>query len=64
MQGGCIIRANFLDDIKKAYTRDPALTNLLMDPFFAKAAADNQESWRRVIIQVKLSRQCTRHLPS
>ena len=52
MQGGCIIRANFLDDIKKAYGRDPALTNLLMDPFFAKAAAERQESWRRVIIQV------------
>ncbi len=51
MQGGCIIRANFLDEIKQAYERNPALENLLMDEYFAKKLADHQESWRRVIKQ-------------
>ena len=53
VQGGCIIRANFLDDIKKAYERDAALANLLMDPYFATAVAEDQAAWRRVIVQVK-----------
>jgi 6-phosphogluconate dehydrogenase len=35
-QGGCIIRAGFLDRIKQAYLRDAALPNLLVDPAFAK----------------------------
>ena len=52
LQGGCIIRAKFLDDIKQAYQRDPALENLLMDPFFAENLAERQESWRRVVSQV------------
>ena len=33
-RGGCIIRSAFLGDIKKAFDRDPALVNLLLDPFF------------------------------
>ncbi|OVA15211.1 6-phosphogluconate dehydrogenase [Macleaya cordata] len=33
---GCIIRAIFLDRIKKAYDRNPDLANLLLDPEFAK----------------------------
>jgi 6-phosphogluconate dehydrogenase len=36
MQGGCIIRAGFLDRIKQAYQRDPNLPSLLVDPPFAK----------------------------
>lgn len=31
---GCIIRSQFLNDIKKAYERNPALPNLLFDDFF------------------------------
>jgi 6-phosphogluconate dehydrogenase len=36
LQGGCIIRAGFLDRIKQAYQRDPNLPSLLVDPPFAK----------------------------
>lgn len=35
-RGGCIIRSVFLGDIKKAFDKDPNLSNLLMDPFFAQ----------------------------
>ena len=50
-QGGCIIRANFLDEIKQAYERDPALENLLMDEYFAKKITESQTSWRTVVKQ-------------
>ncbi|OAY84320.1 6-phosphogluconate dehydrogenase, decarboxylating 1 [Ananas comosus] len=48
-KGGCIIRAIFLDRIKKAYDRNPELSNLLMDPEFAKEIMDRQSAWRRVV---------------
>ncbi|OIW07279.1 hypothetical protein TanjilG_08394 [Lupinus angustifolius] len=48
-KGGCIIRAIFLDRIKKAYDRNPGLANLLVDPEFAKEIIDRQSAWRRVV---------------
>ncbi|XP_042474739.1 6-phosphogluconate dehydrogenase, decarboxylating 2 isoform X1 [Zingiber officinale] len=48
-KGGCIIRAIFLDRIKKAYDRNPELYNLLVDPEFAKEILDRQSAWRRVV---------------
>lgn len=48
-KGGCIIRAIFLDRIKKAYDRNPELSNLLVDPEFAKEILDRQGAWRRVV---------------
>ncbi|KAJ7974234.1 6-phosphogluconate dehydrogenase, decarboxylating [Quillaja saponaria] len=48
-KGGCIIRAVFLDRIKKAYDRNPELANLLVDPEFAKEIIDRQSAWRRVV---------------
>lgn len=49
-RGGCIIRAQFLDTIKDAFTEDPNLENLLLHPYFSKAVLDAQDNWRRVII--------------
>jgi len=48
-RGGCIIRSVFLGKIKKAFDKNPQLTNLLIDPFFKKAVTKSQFSWRRVI---------------
>uniref|UniRef100_A0A6N2LUE8 6-phosphogluconate dehydrogenase, decarboxylating n=1 Tax=Salix viminalis TaxID=40686 RepID=A0A6N2LUE8_SALVM len=48
-KGGCIIRAVFLDRIKKAYDRNPNLPNLLVDPEFAKEIVERQSAWRRVV---------------
>jgi 6-phosphogluconate dehydrogenase len=48
-QGGCIIRARFLDRIKAAFDADPGLANLLLAPYFRQAAADAQGSWRKVV---------------
>jgi 6-phosphogluconate dehydrogenase len=48
-RGGCIIRSVFLGKIKKAFDKNPGLVNLLMDPFFTKAAKRAQSSWRKVV---------------
>lgn len=48
-KGGCIIRAQFLDDIKKAYDADAKLASLLIDPKFAGELKDREAAWRRVL---------------
>ncbi|KAH8395944.1 hypothetical protein KR222_002233, partial [Zaprionus bogoriensis] len=48
-RGGCIIRSVFLGNIKEAYTRQPTLSNLLLDDFFKRAIESGQESWRNVV---------------
>ncbi len=49
-RGGCIIRARFLDRIREAYDADPALSSLLVAPYFAQAVQDGVDSWRRVVV--------------
>ncbi|XP_078174989.1 6-phosphogluconate dehydrogenase, decarboxylating 1, chloroplastic-like [Carex rostrata] len=48
-KGGCIIRARFLDRIKKAYGRNPDLANLIVDEEFAREMVQRQAAWRRVV---------------
>jgi 6-phosphogluconate dehydrogenase len=48
-RGGCIIRAEFLNDIRNAYTTDPKLPTLLTDNTFAAQVAGAQDSWRNVV---------------
>ena len=45
-RGGCIIRAKFLNRIIEAYERDPALHNLLLDPYFTDIIRKTQHNWR------------------
>ncbi|WP_053377171.1 NADP-dependent phosphogluconate dehydrogenase [Paenibacillus sp. FJAT-27812] len=48
-RGGCIIRAAFLQNIKDAYDRDPALRNLFLDDYFKGIVENYQDAWRDVI---------------
>jgi 6-phosphogluconate dehydrogenase len=48
-RGGCIIRARFLQKITEAYTRNPGLTNLLLDPYFNDQIKLGQSNWRKVV---------------
>ena len=48
-RGGCIIRAAFLQKITEAYTLNPTLANLLLDPFFKAEIDAAQANWRQVI---------------
>ncbi len=47
-RGGCIIRSAFLGKIKEAFDRNPNLTNLMLDPYFATEIERAQAGWRRV----------------
>ena len=48
-RGGCIIRAQFLVNIKQAYENNPDLPNLLLDNYFKDAIENSQSAWRKVI---------------
>jgi len=48
-RAGCIIRADFLDDITKVFKANPNLSNLLMADKFKDAIVKSQASWRRVV---------------
>lgn len=48
-RGGCIIRSVFLGKIKEAFDRNPNLTNLLVDPYFAAELEKAQAGWRRAV---------------
>ncbi len=48
-RGGCIIRAEFLNDIRAAFDENPNLSNLLVAPFFKEAVMQREASLRRVI---------------
>ena len=48
-RGGCIIRSVFLDNIKQAFDRDCALSNLLLAPYFCEQIDAAQPGWRRVV---------------
>ncbi|MGD1822914.1 MAG: decarboxylating NADP(+)-dependent phosphogluconate dehydrogenase [Pleomorphochaeta sp.] len=48
-RGGCIIRSQFLDKIKEAYTDNPNLLNLILDPYFSKIIMQNQAALRKIV---------------
>ena len=54
-RGGCIIRSQFLNDIKQAYDANPELENLLLADFFIEAMKTADAGWRKgVILGVEL----------
>jgi 6-phosphogluconate dehydrogenase len=48
-RGGCIIRARFLNRITDAFRTDPALPNLMLDPFFKDLLNRTQQNWRETV---------------
>jgi 6-phosphogluconate dehydrogenase len=50
-RAGCIIRSVFLEKIKAAFDKNPAISNLLMDDYFTAVIDRCQGSWRRVVAQ-------------
>jgi len=49
-RGGCIIRSQFLNDIKHAYDANPELENLLLADFFTKAMQQADAGWRKAVV--------------
>ncbi len=48
-QGGCIIRARLLDDLRTGFAAAPAEANLLLLPAVSAALARAEPGWRRVV---------------
>ncbi len=49
-RGGCIIRSQFLNDIKQAFSQNPDLENLLLADYFADAMNQTEAGWRQAVI--------------
>jgi 6-phosphogluconate dehydrogenase len=49
-RGGCIIRSQFLGDIKAAYDKNPALESLLLADYFIDAMQKSEAGWRKAMI--------------
>ena len=49
-RGGCIIRSQFLNNIKQAYDVNPELENLLLADFFVDAIAKADAGWRKAVV--------------
>lgn len=54
-EGGCIIRARFLEQIRHAYERDANLANLILDPIMKKEVTSSLSNLRKVV-QVAIER--------
>jgi len=48
-RAGCIIRAALLSDVRAAFTKNPALVNLMLDERFSIAMASGQQALRDVV---------------
>ncbi len=48
-RGGCIIRAQFLEEIKLAYDAEPDLANLILAPYFSEALKKYEQDLREVV---------------
>ncbi len=48
-RGGCIIRSQFLANIRDAFTIDPQLQNLLLDQFFIDEITAALPGWRKAV---------------
>jgi len=48
-EGGCIIRAKFLENVKQAFDRNKNLQNLMLDNYFLDIIKRNEKSWRKVV---------------
>lgn len=48
-RGGCIIRSQFLANIRDAFTHQPDLQNLLLDQFFIDAITEALPGWRKAV---------------
>ncbi len=54
-KGGCIIRAQFLNDIVQAYKKCPDLPNLLLDEKLGSFLSQAQGRWRQVVTAAQRS---------
>ena len=44
-RGGCIIRSALLEEMRRAYSKNPELVNLILDDEFAEILSKNRDFW-------------------
>ena len=47
-RGGCIIRSELLEDMRRAYSKNPDLPNMILDDEFAETLSKNRDFWCRI----------------
>ncbi len=50
-RGGCIIRSSMLEDFYKAYSEDPQLPNIMLNPSIASMLKDKEGNARASVIE-------------
>jgi 6-phosphogluconate dehydrogenase len=58
-RGGCIIRSQLLEDMRRAYSKNPDLPNMILDDEFAEILSRNRDFWCEINNEFSLS-----HIPS
>ena len=60
-RGGCIIRAQFLDRVREAYSQGSAPLNLMVAPYFADAVKNGEAALREIVtacVSAKVAAPC------
>ncbi len=47
-RGGCIIRSELLEEMHRAYAKNPDLPNMILDDEFAKTLSKNRDFWCKI----------------
>ncbi len=47
-RGGCIIRSQLLEDMRRAYSKNPDLPNMILDDEFAETLSKNRDFWCKI----------------
>ncbi len=55
-RGGCIIRSALLEEMRRAYDKNPELPNLILDDEFAEMLNERREDWRSTVEKFTVSR--------
>jgi 6-phosphogluconate dehydrogenase len=55
-RGGCIIRSQLLEEMRRAFAENPNLPNLILDDNFAELLNQNREDWRLTVEKFTNSR--------
>jgi 6-phosphogluconate dehydrogenase len=54
-RGGCIIRSQLLEDMRRAYAKNPDLPNLILDDEFAEILSKNRDFWCEINNEFSIS---------
>ena len=54
-RGGCIIRSQLLEDMRRAYAKNPDLPNMILDDEFAEILSKNRDFWCEINNEFSIS---------